>query len=212
MMSKPAKVLSVFAQRAFWRRPDEEIAAQYWHYLKQAFASRHRARLLGKSSEEIDATLRHLVLSGEVLNIALAREEKVLKLIAAGELGRAGAMIREVWGPRGHAIIEEANADEAMTRRRWQAKLSQKAAAARAEADVNKLRLYIEETVVARPKISIGDLWLALKGQIGRGVIVAVTGAAIEWRDGAGQTQRTTRGAIKQLLKRAKKRGSPSGL
>jgi hypothetical protein len=211
-MSKPAKVLPVFGQRAFWRLTDEEVAAQYWHYLKQTFASRHRVRLLGKSSEKVEAILRHLVLNGEVLNIALSREDKILKLIAAGELGRAGAMIRAVWGPRGHAIREAANADEAMTRRRWQAKLSQKAVAARAEAHVNKLRLYIEETVVARPKISIGDIWLALKGQIGRGVIVAVTSAAIEWRDGAGQTQRTPRGAVKQLLKRAKKRGSPSGL
>ena len=212
---KPARVIPLFSHEAYWRRSDEQIAEHYWKCFRQTFVWRQSARLAGKGSEEIEAILRHLVLTGDVLNIALAREEKILKLIAAGERARAGAMIREVWGPRGHAVIEAALADEAVTRRRWQAKLSKKAVAARAQDDSNTLRSLIEELVPPGSRISIGDLWLALKGQLGRGVIVAVTDAAIQWRGGAGQTQRTPRGSIKQLLKRAKKRkerGSPPGL
>jgi len=140
-MSKPARVIPLFGHEAYWRRSNEQIADAFWSLAVQAFARRFPELLAGLNPAEVDGLFRLRLLSGEVLTVAQAREEKVLRAYALGDPSRAGAMIREVWGPRGRAVIEAALADEATTRRRWQAKLSKKAVAARAEDDGNTLRV-----------------------------------------------------------------------
>jgi hypothetical protein len=179
--------------------PNPMLALLWWETYKPIFVARNE-QLIGKTHDEIDAAARAAIVRNEVSKVSLAGEEKILKAIVNDNLDHAGRMIRELLKER--ATVGAA-LDEAVTGRRRQAKHSKQGNAKKAE--INGLRTLINKMVKDTPDITQGEVIANLEREIGRGIVRAVSGERVEWRDGAGKVRTKSWRGIRDILTRARR-------